>query len=173
MLKLYFVFLIIGFFGLLSSMIFGGDEGDLSDGSMDSGDTFDDSPKVFSFRVIFSFLLAFAIGGGGTYYSDGSILTQILVGMGAGLATGAFTWWLTSILYKMQGASNVDSDSFIGMSGDIVVGTTDAGRSKVRVNTTSGPMEFLCKESKDKKLKLGDLVQVSGKSGTILIVTKN
>jgi len=172
MVKIYFVFLIIGFLGLLSSMIFGGDEGDLSDGSLDSGDTFDDSPKVFSFRVIFSFLLAFAIGGGGTYYSGGSILTQILVGMGAGLATGAFTWWLTSILYKLQGASNVDSDSFIGMSGDIVIGTTDSGKAKVRLNTTSGPMEFLCKETTDKTLKSGDVVKVSDKAGTLLIVSK-
>ena len=62
MIKIYFVFLIIGFLGLLSSMIFGGDhDADLADGSLDSGDTFDDSPKVFSLRVIFSFLMAFGI----------------------------------------------------------------------------------------------------------------
>jgi hypothetical protein len=173
MLKIYFVFLIIGFLGLLSSMIFGGDhDGDIADGSLDSGDTFDDSPKVFSFRVIFSFLLAFAIGGGSVYYGEGNILTQILVGLAAGLATGAFTWWLTSILYKLQGASNVDSDSFIGMKGDIVIGTTDSGKSKVRLNTTSGPMEFLCKETKGKKLKIGDIVEVSEKAGTLLVVSK-
>ena len=173
MLEIYFVFLLIGFVGLLSSMVFGGDDGDLADGSMNAGDTFDDSPKVFSFRVIFSFLLAFGTGGGAVYYSEGSILNQILVGLAAGLCTGAFTWWITSILYKMQGASNVDSDSFMGMSGDIVVGTTSSGKSKVRLNTTSGPMEFLFKEADNRILKLGETVKVSEKAGTLLIVTKN
>jgi membrane protein implicated in regulation of membrane protease activity len=171
MLKLYFVFLIAGFVGLLYSLIMGDTDNDLSDG-VDGGDSIDDSPKVFSFRVIFSFLLAFGIGGGSVFYSNGSLPLQLLVGFGAGVATGALTWWLTSILYKMQGASNVDSDEFIGKTGDIVVGTTDGGKAKVRVNTTSGPMEFLCKEANDNLLKNGDVVRISGKLGTLLMVSK-
>lgn len=175
MLAIYFVFLLIGVIGLGSSMIFGGDDadfdGDLSDG-LDSGDVFDDSPKVFSMRVIFSFLLAFAIGGGAMYYSDKTIGWQIVVGLLAGLATGAFSWGLTKILYKMQGASNVNSDDLVGKTGDIVIGTTESGKSKVRVNTINGPMELMCKEANDKKLKNGDLVNVSGKIGTLLIVSK-
>ena len=171
MLKIYFVFLLVGLLGLGSSLIFGGDDGDLADGA-DAGDTFDDSPKVFSLRVIFAFLLAFGIGGGAMFYSDKSIGGQILVGLLAGLGTGAFTWWLTSILYKMQGASNVDSDTFIGKTGDIVIGTSPGGKAKVRVSTISGPMELMCKEANDKKLKNGDLVKISGKMGTLLIVNK-
>lgn len=173
MLKIYFAFLLVGIIGLGSSLIFDGDsDGDISDGDFDAGDTVHDSPKVFSLRVIFAFLLAFGIGGGAMYYSDRSLGAQILVGIAAGLATGAFTWWLTSILYKMQGASNVNSDNFIGMSGDIVIGTTTGGNCKVRLNTTGGQMELMCKEANDKKLKTGDLVNVSGKIGTLLIVSK-
>jgi membrane-bound ClpP family serine protease len=175
MLAIYFAFLLIGVMGLGSSMIFGGDDadfdGDLSDG-LDSGDVFDDSPKVFSMRVIFSFLLAFSIGGGSMYYGGNSIGGQIMVGLLTGIATGAFTWWVTKILYKMQGASNVSSEDLIGSSGDIVIGTTEAGKAKVRVSTINGPMELMCKEANDKKLKNGDLVKVSGKIGTLLIVSK-
>lgn len=172
MLKIYFVFLLIGILGLLSSMIFGDDDGDIADGDLDAGDTFDDSPKVFSLRVIFSFLLAFAVGGGAMYYSDKSIGGQIIVGLLSGLATGAFTWWITSILYKMQGASNVSSDQLIGKSGDIVIGTTQTGKAKVRMSTINGPMELMCKEANDRKLKVGDLVKITGKMGTLLIVSK-
>jgi membrane protein implicated in regulation of membrane protease activity len=172
MLKIYFVFLLVGLIGLLSSMLFDGDsDGDLADGA-DAGDSFDDSPKVFSLRVIFAFLLAFSIGGGAMYYSDKAIAGQIIVGLLSGVATGAFVWWLTKILYNMQGASNVDSDTFIGKTGDIVVGTTPGGKAKVRVSTISGPMELLCKEANDKKLKNGDLVKISGKMGTLLLVNK-
>ena len=173
MLQIYFVFLLVGVVGLLSSLIFGGDEldGDLADG-MDAGDVADGSPKVFSLRVIFAFLLAFGIGGGAMFYSDYSIAAQIIVGFLAGVATGAFTWWMFKVLYKMQGASNVNSDDFIGMNGSISIGTSQSGKAKVRINSTSGPIEFMCKEANDKKLKNGDSVAISGKIGTLLIVTK-
>lgn len=173
MLKIYFVFLIIGIVGLLSSLLFGGDAetGDLSDG-MDAGDTVDGSPKIFSLRVMFAYLLAFAIGGGSMYYSDYGIGWQIIVGLVAGLATGTFTWWMFKILYNMQGSSNINSDDFIGKTGDIVIGTTESGKSKVRVSTFSGPLELMCKEANNKELKSGDSVKVSGKIGTLLMVIK-
>jgi len=179
MLKIYFVFLLVSVIGLLFSLFFDGDnDANVTDGldgehpdGFSHGDI-QDSPKVFSMRVIFSFLLAFAIGGGAIFYHGGDILKQILVGLTAGVLTGAFTWGLTAILYKMQGSSSVSSDNFIGMSGDIVIGTTEAGKAKVRIITNSGPMEFLCKEFNDKKLKNGDLVSITGKMGHLLLVGK-
>ena len=173
MLAIYLVFSIIGFVGLGSSFLFDFDDApdDLADG-VDVGDSFDESPKVFSLRVIFAFLMSFAIGGGAMYFKDHSLGMQILVGFAAGAITGALVWWATSFLMKMQGASNVNSDNFIGKTGDISVGTSSAGKAKVRIATTSGPLEVMCKEANDKKLKHGDLVSVSGKIGTLLIVTK-
>lgn len=173
MLQIYFVFLIVGVVGLLSSLLFDGDAdtGDLADG-MDAGDSVDGSPKVFSLRVMFAFLLAFALGGGGMYYGDHGIGGQIIVGLTAGLATGLFTWWIFKFLYSMQGASNVNSDNFVGRTGDIVIGTTSTGKAKVRVSTLSGPLELMCKEANDVKLKSGDAVKISGKIGTLLMVTK-
>jgi len=174
MLKIYLGFLIVGILGLLSSLLFDadGDASDISDG-IDAGDSVDGSPKVFSLRVIFAFLLSFAIGGGAMYYSDHSIGWQMIVGMAAGVATSLFTWWIFKVLYSMQGSSNVDSSDFIGKSGEIVVGTTtNTGKSKVRVSTHLGPHELLCKEANDVTLDVGDLVKVSGKIGTLLIVTK-
>jgi membrane protein implicated in regulation of membrane protease activity len=173
MIKVYFVFLLIGLMGLLSSMLFGDADSDIHDGSLDSGDTFDDSPKVFSLRVIFSFLLSFGIGAGSVFYYGGNLASQLLTGLGAGVAIGALTWWITYMLYRMQGASNVDSDSFIGRSGNIVIGTTKDGNAKVKINTTSGPMEFLCRSSSGKKLRLGDTVTVVEKLGTLLLVNRN
>lgn len=173
MLKLYFVFILLGALGLTYSLIFGGEDAHsgLDDGA-DAGDTFDDSPKIFSFRVIFSFLLAFGIGGGAMFYSDKTIGPQIIVGLISGILTGAFSWWMMSILYKFQGASNVDSDDFIGHLGDIVIGTTPNGKSKVRVNALTGTIELLCKEENGLPLKIGDTVKISGKIGTLLIVSK-
>jgi len=174
MLKIYFVFLLVGAIGLLSSLLFGGDDidGDLADGSMDAGDSVDGSPSIFSTRVIFAFLLAFGIGAGAMYYGDHGIGGQMIIGFLAGVGTGAFTWWIFKVLYRMQGASNVNSDDFVGMGGSITVGTSEAGKAKVRVNSTSGPMELMCKEANDKKLKNGDLVKISGKIGTLLLVSK-
>jgi hypothetical protein len=173
MLAIYLVFIIIGFFGLGSSFIFDFDGGadDLADG-VDVGDTFNENPKIFSLRVIFAFLMSFSIGGGAMYFNDHHLTGQLLVGFGAGIVTAAFVWWITSILMKMQGASNVNSDNFIGKTGDISVGTSSSGKAKVRIATTSGPLEVMCKEANDKKLKHGDLVKVSVKIGTLLMVTK-
>jgi len=174
MLKIYFVFLLVGAIGLLSSLLFGdadGMDGDLSDG-FDAGDSVDGSPSIFSMRVIFAFLLAFGIGGGAMYYGEYGIGWQVLIGFLAGIGTGVFTWWIFKVLYKMQGASNVNSDDFVGMGGSITVGTSEAGKAKVRINSTSGPMELMCKEANDKKLKNGDLVKISGKIGTLLLVIK-
>jgi membrane protein implicated in regulation of membrane protease activity len=173
MLNIYFVFFGLGFFGLLSSLIFGdADDGDLDDG-IDSGDTFDDNPKVFSLRVIFSFLMAFAIGGGSMYYAEKSDLLQILIGLVAGVLTGFVTWWITKQLYKFQGASNVNSDSFIGKSAEIVIPTSpESGKSKLRVSTINGPMELICKEQNNVKVKKGEIVKITGKVGTLLLVQK-
>jgi membrane protein implicated in regulation of membrane protease activity len=171
MANLYLIFIFIGLFGMLSSMIMGGDDVDL-DGSLEPGDVFDDSPKVFSLRVIFSFMLAFGIGAGAVYYYSGPTGYQLLTGMISGFAIGGLIWWLTSILYRMQGASNVNSDDFIGKIGDIVIGTTPSGKAKVRLSTTSGPMEFLCREANNVPLVNGDLVSVTRKAGTLLIVFK-
>ncbi len=173
MLAIYLIFIIIGFVGLGSSFIFDFDDSpdDLADG-VDVGDSFDESPKVFSLRVIFAFLMSFSIGGGAMYFNAHNLAGQLLVGFGAGLATAAFVWWITSILMKMQGASNVNSDNFIGKTGDISVGTSSSGKAKVRIATTSGPLEVMCKEANDKELKHGDLVMVSGKIGTLLMVNK-
>jgi hypothetical protein len=176
-LYIYFAFFLIGTVGLGSSFILGVDgDNDLAggdvDGHFDSGDTVHDSPKVFSLRVIFSFLSSFAVGGGAMFFSEKSLGAQILVGLLAGVLTAAFTWWLASILYKQQGSSNINSDNFIGMSGDIIIGTTAAGKSKVRLNTHGGAMELMCKEANDKVLKAGDLVDISGKIGNLLIVSK-
>jgi len=174
MLKVYFVFLLIGAIGLLSSLLFGdsdGMDGDLSDG-IDAGDSVDGSPSIFSMRVIFAFLLAFGIGGGAMYYSDHGVGWQVIVGLLSGVLTGLFTWWMFKVLYRMQGASNVNSDNFVGMGGNITVGTSGAGKAKVRVNASTGPMELMCKEANDKKLKNGDLVKISGKIGTLLLVIK-
>ncbi len=174
MLKIYFVFLLIGLIGLLSSLLFGdtdGIDGDLADG-IDAGDSVDGSPKVFSLRVMFAFLLAFGIGGGAMYYSDHGIGGQMIVGILSGAGTGLLTWWLFKVLYKMQGASNVNSDDFVGKTASVTVGTSQAGKAKVRISSFGGPMELVCKEANDKKLKNGDSVKVSGKIGNLLLVTK-
>jgi len=172
MLNIYFVFFGIGIVGLLYSLFFGGDDGDVGHELGEPGDVFDDSPKVFSLRVIFSFLLAFAIGGGSLYYGEKSMLWQILIGFLAGGATGFSAWWLTKQLYKLQGSSNVDSEHFIGGSGEIVIPTTESGKAKVKVSTINGPMELLCKEANGEKLYKSDIVKITGKIGTLLMVQK-
>ena len=174
MLKIYFVFLLIGFIGLISSLLFGdtdGIDGELSDG-IDAGDSVDGSPKVFSLRVMFAFLLAFGIGGGGMYYADHGIGGQVIVGLLSGAGTGLLTWWIFKVLYKMQGASNVNSDDFIGKVGSVTVGTSQAGKAKVKLSTFGAPLELVCKEANDKKLKNGDSVKVTGKIGNLLLVAK-
>lgn len=174
MLKIYFVFLLVGLVGLLSSLLFGdadGLDGDLADG-IDAGDSVDGSPNIFSLRVIFAFLLAFGIGGGAMYYGGHGIGGQMIIGLLSGVATGLFTWWIFKVLYKMQGASNVNSDNFIGKTGSITIGTSQAGKAKVRISSFGGPMELVCKEANDKKLKNGDAVKISGKIGNLLLVMK-
>ena len=107
------------------------------------------------------------------YYSDHSIGWQVIVGLLAGVAIGGLTFWIFKALYRMQGASNVNSDDFIGKGGSITIGTSEAGKAKVRVSAAlGGSMELMCKEANGVELVNGDLVKISGKIGTLLLVTK-
>lgn len=175
---IYIAFLAIGTFGLLSSLIFGDAHGDFGhdfghdfggDGH-DGGDA--DSPKVFSLRVIFSFLMAFGIGGGAMYLSDKSIGGQIVVGLLSGVATGAITFYLTKLLYSFQGNSNIDSADFIGKSASVTVETTNTGSCQVRVDSGGGDQLFLAKEKNGNLLKQHETVKIVGRLGSTLIVER-
>jgi len=172
---IYLGFLGIGVLGLLISIIFGfehdgGDIGHDFDVSHD-GDH-GDSPKIFSLRIIFSFLMAFAIGGGSMYLNEKSLSSQMVVGFLAGVVTAAFVYYLMKFLYSQQGNSNVNSDSFVGQTAVVTVGTTKMGLSQIRINSQGGDELFMAKESNGKELKQNDTVVIEGKIGTTLLVTK-
>ena len=177
MVHIYLGFLIIGALGLLSSLIFGefshdGDIGhDLSgDAHGDSGDA--DSPKLFSLRAIFAFLMAFAIGGGAMYLSDKSLGAQVIVGFLSGGGTAVLVYYFMKFLYSFQGNSNVDSNTFIGEIGTVTIPTTSTGLCQVKLNTQGANDSFMAQEENSKPLKQHDAVKITGKIGNTLIVSK-
>lgn len=171
---IYLIFLGIGVLGLLLSIILGVDhDGEIGhDLNINPDGDYGDSPKIFSLRIIFSFLMSFAIGGGSMYLLEKSLGSQIIVGVLAGILTSAFVYYLMKFLYSQQGNSNVNSDSFIGKTGIVTIGTTKMGFSQVRINSQGGDELFMAKEANEKKLKKNDTVIVEGKIGTTLLVTK-
>ena len=171
----YLAFLIIGILGLLSSLIFGdfehGDlDHDFSGGHDLHSDT--DSPKLLSMRVIFAFLLAFAIGGGSLWISHKPLGIQLVVGILAGVATAAVVFYLMKFLYSFQGVSNVDSNDFMLKDAVVTVGTTKTGLSQVEIDSQGGDRLFMAKEANGAILKKNDIVKVTDKKGTTLIVVK-
>lgn len=172
---IYIVFLAIGGLGLLSSLIFGDfDHGDLDHdfhGGHDGHDA--DSPKIFSLRVIFAFLMSFGIGGGSMFLADKSLVSQLIVGFLAGIATGAFTYYLMKFLYSFQGNSNLDSGTFIGKNAQVTVETTNSGSCQVKVDSGGGDQLFMAKEKNSEPLKLNEIVKIVGRLGTVLIVEKS
>lgn len=174
---IYIAFLAIGGLGLLSSLIFGDFHGDadfgheFSAGGHDAGDA--DSPKIFSLRVIFAFLMAFGIGGGAMFLADKALAGQLIVGFLSGVATGAITYYLMKFLYSFQGNSNLDSETFIGKNAQVTVETTNSGSSQVKVDSGGGDQLFMAKEKNSVPLKLHDIVKVVGRLGTVLIVEKS
>lgn len=172
---IYFIFIIIGIVGLLSSLIFGDfDHGDL-DHDFSGGHDLDsdtDSPKILSLRVIFAFLLAFSIGGGALWLGNKSISAQLITGILSGIGIAAITFYFMKLLYSFQGTSNVDSKDFLLKDAVVTIGTTPYGVCQVEVDTTGGDRLFLAKEFNDEILKKGDLVKVIVIKGTLLIVKK-
>jgi hypothetical protein len=175
--QLYILFLVIGALGLLSSLIFGEMHHDMdfhSDVHMDLGHDAGhaDSPKLFSLRVIFSFLMAFAIGGGALYLSGKPIGPQIIVGLIAGCGTGIGVWALMKAIYGFQGNSNIDSDNFIGKNAFVSIGTTNTGLAQVKLDTQGGDQLFMAQEANSKKLEKNEVVKITGRIGNTLIVSK-
>lgn len=171
----YIAFLTFGGLGLLSSLILGEFHGDtdfgheFSDGH-DAGDA--DSPKLFSLRVIFAFLMAFGIGGGSMYLSEQSVTGQIIVGLLSGAATGAITYYLMKLLYSFQGNSNIDAINFIGKEATVTVGTTDNGSCQVKLDTGGGDDLYISKEKNSVYLRKYDVVKIIGRLGNVLVVEK-
>lgn len=171
----YFAFLLIGVIGLLSSLLFGDTDADFDHdlGSNDfhhGGDA--DSPKLLSLRVIFSFLLAFSIGGGAVYLSDKPLGSQLIVGILSGIVTALAVFYFMKFLYSFQGVSNINSNDFIDKQAIVTVGTTSQGLCQIEVDSTGGDRLFMAQEVNGKKLKKNDAVKVKSRTGTTLIVEK-
>jgi membrane protein implicated in regulation of membrane protease activity len=173
---IYIAFLAIGGLGLLSSLIFGEFHGDADFGHEFSADGHDagdaDSPKIFSLRVIFAFLMAFGIGGGAMYLGDKSVGGQIIVGILSGVATGAITYYIMKLLYSFQGNSNIDAANFIGKEATVTVETTNNGSCQVKLDTGGGDDLYIGKEKNSVPLKKYDVVKIVGRLGNVLIVEK-
>jgi hypothetical protein len=146
----YILFLTIGALGLLSSLIFGEFHGDADFGHEFSADGHDagdaDSPKIFSLRIIFSFLMSFGIGGGTMYLSDKSIVGQIIVGLLSGIIIGVITYYIMKLLYSFQGNSNIDAANFIGKEATVTVETTDNGSCQVKLDSGGGDDLYIGKK---------------------------
>jgi membrane protein implicated in regulation of membrane protease activity len=173
---IYIAFLGIGGLGLLSSLILGefhsGDIGhDFSTDGHDAGDA--DSPKIFSLRVIFAFLMAFGIGGGTMYLGEKSVGGQIIVGLLSGVTTAVITYYIMKLLYSFQGNSNVDAASFIGKPASVTIETTNNGSCQVKLDTGGGDELYIAKEKNSLPLKKYDSVKVVGRIGNTLVVEKN
>jgi membrane protein implicated in regulation of membrane protease activity len=174
---IYIAFLAIGALGLLSSLILGEfGHGDLgghefsADGHGDAGDA--DSPKIFSLRIIFAFLMAFGIGGGAMYLADKPVGGQIIVGILSGIVTGAITYYIMKLLYSFQGNSNIDAANFIGKDATVTVETTNNGSCQVKLDTGGGDNLYMGKEKNSVPLKKYDVVKIVGQIGNVLIVEK-
>lgn len=174
---IYIAFLAIGGLGLLSSLIFG----DFHDGDLHGDFSHDigghdgdqaDSPKIFSLRVIFAFLMAFGIGGGSMFLAERSLIGQLLVGFLAGIATGAVTYYIMKLLYSFQGNSNIDSANFIGKEATVTIETTGNGSCQVKLDTGGGDNLYIGKEKNSVPLKKYDVVKIVGILGNVLIVEK-
>ena len=169
----YFAFLFIGVIGLLSSLLFGDVDADIDSGDIDLSSQGEvDSPKLLSLRVIFSFLLAFSVGGGALYFGGKPLGAQLFVGFVSGIAIALGVFYFMKILYSFQGTSNVDSNDFIGKNAIVTVGTTKSGLCQVEIDSTGGDRLFMAQEIKGKKLRKNNAVKIKSRTGTTLIVEK-
>lgn len=174
----YLAFLGIGALGLLMSLIlgeFGGHDVDFHhDISFDHGaDGHDaDSPRLFSLRTIFAFLMAFGIGGGAMYLTHKSVGAQVIVGFLSGAATAVLVYYIMKFLYSQQGNGNVNSESFIGKLAQVTIETTANGSCQVRIESGGGDPLFMAKEKNSQPVKKNDTVKVVGRLGSTLIIEK-
>lgn len=169
---------ILGALGIIYNLgsLFGGDTMDLDSSGMDADldiDDADDSPKIFSFRLLFGGFLGFAIGGGISSFNGWGVPTQLIVGAVSAVFFGFLAFYLAKFMYSLQGDSSVSTDDVVGKSGTVTVRTGDTGKAMVKVSTGNGPQEFLC-TSTDKriKLKVGETVQVDSRLGGELVVSR-
>lgn len=180
MLTTYYVFLALGAVVLLITL-FGGDaELDLGTPELDVDIDIDVDPdagnvdevSVFSMRTMAAAIMSFGIGGLIMLYNGYGVMGQVIVGIISGLGVGTLTYQLTKWLYSFQATSNVSLTSMIGKTGIITIGTTDTGKAQVKIDTSMGPREYLCKEVNNKKLTISDSVKIASQVGSLLMVEK-
>jgi len=169
-LKIYFGIFMIGLLGLMMGWMMGGGDAEF-DGDGEGG-TIEDTPKIFSLRIVFTFMLTFAMGAFSMYYSGKEIWVQLLSGFGFALVAASLSWYVMKLLYGQQGNSMADTSQMIGKKGIVTIMTTNSGKAKVRIEMPAGPIELLCKEQDGKKLSVTDSIAVTGKIGALLIVSK-
>lgn len=131
-----------------------------------------DSPKLLSLRVIFSFLLAFSIGGGALYLGDKPLGAQLIVGFLAGIAIALGVFYFMKFLYSFQGVININSNDFLTKDAIVTVGTTSNGLCQIEVDSTGGDRLFMAMEVNGVILKKNDTVKVTNRKGNTLVVEK-
>jgi len=165
--NIYLLFIVVGIVGLGYSL-FGGDIE-----TPDIGDTgHADGDKIFSTKVIFTFLLSFAMAAGIIYINGHSIFLQILGGTLSGILFGYLVYSFFKFIYKFQGSSNLDTNSLVGKVGTVMLNTTDGGKSQAQFESGFGEQVFMIQEINGQKLKRGDNIRGERVVGGILMVSK-
>lgn len=163
----------IGALLLLLSIIGIGDDLDLDVGDpefdISDAEVSVDSPSVFSFRTLSTFLLTFGIAGMVSYHNGAGLSVQLISGFVVSLVVTFLYFLLMKGMYNMQGDSSVSSSQLIGKEAIVTTPSTSTGLIQVKFLSGTNE-EYTARETNSKKLKLNDKVKILSSNSGLLVV---
>lgn len=162
----------VGFFFLLVSALFGGDQDGGVEGDQDHDVGHDAGPSPFSLRVISMFLTGFgATGAVGMAYGLKYPLSSFLgVVMGALMGFAAFK--LIQFFMRQQSSSTVADDDVVGVVGQVSVAIPKGGVGQVGL-TVKGQRRYpTARAAGDATIEEGVAVKVIHSAGNTVTVER-
>jgi len=173
---MYIVFTLIGI-ALLGLSIVGLDsdiEIDFGDPDIDISDAevSVDSPSMFSFKTLSTFLLIFGIAGNICIYNGYSITTQLVAGFLFGIAFSVLYFLVMKGMYAMQGDSSIETSFLIGKEAIVTTPTVKSGILQVKLIHGGYGNEYTAREINNVQLYQNEKVKIISVNGGFLMVEK-
>jgi membrane-bound ClpP family serine protease len=158
----------VGFLVLILSVIFGSEAEVEADADADHGGH---GPSVFSVKMVALLMVGFgAVSFGTRAYTDSSMFTSSMAGVGGAIVVGAIGYVIIRAFYASQETSTVTDTDIIGCTANLIDAIVDTGTGQVACIIRGREMTYLARSKDGASINRGVPVRILSRTGNIVTV---